>query len=111
MDLRRLHRLQILIQILNLFLQSQTDQANQTPSMNTGRLVRIIKNFQRAVLAFIHKCRMTDERNALLLNLHDVRQLAEVPFRNLILQIFRNFTVLRGNVLERFAGFRTEFAS
>ena len=54
---------------------------------------------------------MADERNALLLNLHDIGQFTEVPFRYLVLEVFRNFAVLGRDVLERLAGFSAQFAS
>ena len=75
------------------------------------RLLRIVKHFKRTEVTPIHESRVSDERFVLAPDFHQFRQLAEIPHRNVISQIFRHALVGFGDRPETFLSGLPEFTS
>ena len=95
-----LQRRERLLDELHLLLQLQAEQPSQALAVLLARLLRVVEDLQRAVLAAVDQRREADHRLAAAADLEQLRQLAEVPVRDALLQFRRHLDVVAGHRLE-----------
>ena len=84
LHLRRLQARECLLEKLQLFAQLQPEETPQPGAVLPARLVRVVEDFDRAVIPVVDQRRKADERHhtavrSASLELHQIRQLTEVP--------------------------------